>query len=145
MMKTNYQNQIVALWTAFLLGLLFHTQLGLMPLFHGHDVAHLHETNEITWIFWLMLLFFVLPMLAIITTPFTQARKYRVTHFWLTMIYSVLNLLHIVMDLFVTPIAWYQITLMVVLLLIGLLLNLVSYQWMKHYRPEKRLSDYQAI
>ena len=139
-MKTNYQDQIVALWTAFLLGILFHTQLGLMPLFHGQDVAHLHDGGEIAWIFWLMLVFFLLPLLAIIATTFTQTRKYRVLHFWLTVVYSVLNFLHVVMDLFVTPIAWYQIALMVVLFLIGLLLNIVGYQWLKHYRQEKRLS-----
>jgi hypothetical protein len=29
-----YPEKIAALWTTFLLGTLFHTQLGLMPLFH---------------------------------------------------------------------------------------------------------------
>ena len=35
----NYREKIIALWTVFLLGTLFHTQLALIPLFHGIDVA----------------------------------------------------------------------------------------------------------
>jgi hypothetical protein len=31
----------------------------------------------------------------------------------------------------VQPIAWYQVVLMLILFIIGLLLNLVSFQWMK--------------
>jgi hypothetical protein len=32
----------------------------------------------------------------------------------------------------VTPIEWYQIALMTILVLIGILLNLVAYRWMTH-------------
>jgi hypothetical protein len=35
------------------------------------------------------------------------------------------------MDLFVQPLLWYQIALMAFLFLVGLLLNLVAYQWMR--------------
>lgn len=37
---SHFQIKILVLWNVFLLGLLFHTDLGLMPLFHGLDVAH---------------------------------------------------------------------------------------------------------
>jgi len=130
----NYRERIIALWTAFLLGTLFHTQLGLMPLFHGLSVAESQpasQLSDISVIMWLMLGFFTLPILAIIATSFTDAKRYRVFHFALTVFYSVMNLLHIVADLFVQPILWYQIALMMILLLIGLVLNLVSFQWMK--------------
>jgi hypothetical protein len=30
----NYPSKIITLWAVFLLGMLFHSQLGLMPLFH---------------------------------------------------------------------------------------------------------------
>ena len=136
--QIDYQEKIVALWTVFLLGTLFHTQLALMPIFHGIDVAimgHHHQETasiaEITPILWGMLVFFILPMLAIATTVFFNFKRYRVFHFGLTVVYTVLNFLHVVMDLLVTPIAWYQIALMVLLFLIGILLNLVAYQWMR--------------
>lgn len=138
-MKSNYANQIIALWTAFLLVLLFHTDLGLMPLFHGQSVAHSQDTtSDISWILWSMLAFFLPPLLAIILPTFTDSKRYRAGHFWLTVIYSFLNLAHLIADLFVTPIAWYQIALMTILVLIGIVLNLVSYRWMMHYHQEKQ-------
>ncbi|WP_066381056.1 MULTISPECIES: hypothetical protein [unclassified Anabaena] len=133
-MSNNYQEKIIALWIVFLLGTLFHTQLALMPIFHGLSVIESEKANsldEISGIMWLMLGFFVLPMLAIIATAFTDARRYRVIHFALTVFYTVLNLSHLVLDLLLPQVIWYQITLMLLLFLIGLLLNLVAYQWMK--------------
>ena len=69
--RINYREKIIALWTVFLLGTLFHTQLALMPIFHGIDVAimsHHHQETatmaEIEPISWGMLLFFALSMLA---------------------------------------------------------------------------------
>ena len=49
----------------------------------------------------------------------------------MTLVYAVLNLAHLVADLLVDPIAWYQIALMSLLLAVGILLNLVAYQWLK--------------
>lgn len=134
----NYREKIIALWTVFLLGTLFHTQLALMPLFHGIDIAligHHHQQPatmaEISPILWGMLLFFILPMLAIVATAFYNSRRYRVWHFGLTVVYTVLNFFHAIADLLVTPIAWYQIALMLLLFFIGILLNIVSYQWLQ--------------
>ena len=134
----NYREKIIALWTVFLLGTLFHTQLALMPLFHGIDVAimgHHHQETatiaEIQPILWGMLLFFTVPLLAIVSTAFYELKRYRVFHFGLTIVYTVLNFIHLLADLLVTPIAWYQIFLMLLLFLIGILLNIVSYQWTK--------------
>ncbi len=135
-MSANYPERINALWTVFLLGTLFHTDLGLMPLFHGQTVAlsDAHGTANVSGILWLMLVFFTLPLVAIIATAFTHSRRYRVIHFGFTIIYSVLNFLHVTLDLMVKPIAWYQIALMIFLFGIGLLLNWVSWQWMKARR-----------
>jgi hypothetical protein len=148
-MKTqtlNYQEKIIVLWIVFLLGTLFHTQLGLMPLFHGISVVgtHAHEKAtdlaNIAYIFWLMLGFFVLPMLAIIVTAFYDSKRYRIVHFGLTIFYTVMNFLHIVFDLFVDPIAWYQIFLMVFVFLVGILLNIISFQWMQNRRYTRELA-----
>ncbi|WP_309732732.1 hypothetical protein [Chamaesiphon sp. OTE_75_metabat_556] len=144
-MKSNYSHQIIVLWIAFLLTLLFHTDLGLMPLFHGQNIAHSRDTQDISWILWLMLLFFIPPLLGIILPTFTNSKRYRVSHFWLTVIYSVLNFAHLIADLSVTPIVWYQIALMTILFFIGIVLNLVSYRWMthdRHEKPENRNSEY---
>jgi len=129
----NNRNQIIILWIVFLLGLLFHTDLGLMPLFHNLSVVSSPATNmdEIALIMWLMLGFFIPPMAAIIATAFINSRGYRKLHFALSLIYTMLNFSHLIADLMVKPVVWYQITLMVILLIIGLLINLVSFQWVK--------------
>jgi uncharacterized membrane protein len=134
-MSNNYPQKISALWTSFLLGILFHTDLALMPLFHDMEVEHTHAGGDINAVFGFMLVFFVLPMLAIIIPTFTNAKSYRTFHFGFTVVYSILNLGHLIADITVGA-PWYQIVLMVLLLLIGLLLNLVSFQWIK-YHPTK--------
>lgn len=132
-MAVSHREKIITLWAVFLLGTLFHTQLGLMPLFHNQSVAipDAHATDNIDWILWLMLGFFVVPMIAMIVPLFDDSKRDRKLHFGVTIFYSVMNLAHIVADLLVKPIAWYQIVLMVLLFLIGLLLNLVAFQWMQ--------------
>jgi hypothetical protein len=132
-MGFNLQQKIVILWIVFLLGLLFHTQLGLMPLFHGISVAEFQAQSlaQIAPVFWLMLAFFVLPIVAIVATLFLDSKAYRKFHFGLTLVFTVLNFAHLIADLMVQPIVWYQIALMVFLLAIGLLLNIVSFQWMR--------------
>lgn len=61
----------------FLLGLLFHTQLALMPLFHGLAILAPHgyvatSLTEIVPVLWGMLFFFLLPLLAM-DAPTTAA------------------------------------------------------------------------
>ncbi|MBW4481218.1 MAG: hypothetical protein KME14_01610 [Tildeniella torsiva UHER 1998/13D] len=134
--RPSFAVKIIALWTVFLLGTIFHTQLALIPLFHGLSVLAPHgqvatDISEISAILWLMLAFFTIPLLAIIGTCLLDSRRFRLGHFWVTVIYSVLNLAHLVVDLTIPPIAWYQIALMAVLFLVGLVLNRVAYQWAK--------------
>lgn len=132
-MTIKHQEKIITLWIVFLLGLLFHTQLGLMPLFHDLSIVSspAKDLSEISPVLWLMLAFFVVPMAAIVGTLFTDSYAYRKLHFSLTVFYTMLNISHLVADLFVIPIAWYQILLMVILVLLGLMINLVSFQWMR--------------
>ncbi len=144
-MAVGHRQKIIILWIVFLLGILFHTQLGLMPLFHNQNIAisDTHGTGSIAWILWSMLGFFVVPMIIMIVTLFSESNRYRKLQFGVTVFYSVLNFFHIVADLSVKPIAWYQIALMVLLFLIGLLLNLVSFQWMKEQVNHKLPREHQ--
>lgn len=146
-MAVSHREKIITLWAVFLLGTLFHTQLGLMPLFHNQSVAisDAGESGNIAGILWSMLGFFVVPMLAMIAPLFTDSRRYRKLHFSITVLYSILNLIHIIADLLVQPIAWHQIALMVMLFLVGLLLNLVSFQWMRERTNHQLLQDHSVI
>ncbi|MGB7085112.1 MAG: hypothetical protein WBD47_06135, partial [Phormidesmis sp.] len=51
-------------------------------------------------------------------------------HFVMTVVYTILNLLHLVIDTLIAAPS-YQLALMTLLLLVGLLVNVVSYQWIK--------------
>ena len=131
----DFTARITALWTVFLLGILFHTQLALMPLFHGLSVveSHTHNYVSVTAVMWFMLIFFCLPLLAIAGCAFYSSRQFRQLHFGLTLVYTGLNLLHFVMDSLIA-VPSYQLALMALLLGVGLLLNLVAYQWMQSSR-----------
>jgi hypothetical protein len=141
MTSDRYPDRIMALWTVFLLGTLFHSDLGLMPLFHGQSVAHsdaAEGTADPSGIFWAMLAFFIVPMAAIVTPTFTHGRRYRAFHFGITLLYSLLNFLHVVLDLMIQPIAWHQIALMAILFGVGLLLNWVAWQWWQEGKSYQR-------
>jgi ABC-type spermidine/putrescine transport system permease subunit II len=129
----DYCHRIINLWIVFLLGMLFHTDLGLMPLFHDLSVAEFHGQTiaDVVPIFWLMLMFFMIPLWAIVLLSFTQSRGTRQVHFGLTVVYSMLNLGHLMADLMLDEIVWYQIFLMVFLFLLGLLLNIVAWRWLR--------------
>ncbi len=139
-MANRYPTQINALWIAFLLGTLFHTDLGLMPLFHDQAVEHSHAGGNLDLVFGFMLFFFTIPMVLIILTTFTNSKGFRRLHFLVTVLYSVLNVGHLIADIVVQA-PWYQLVLMTLLLGIGLLLNLVSYQWLqkRYHRIRKTI------
>ncbi len=131
--------KVTALWTVFLLGLLLHTQLALMPLFHGVNVAesHTHEYISLDVVMWFMLIFFGLPLLAILGSVFWPSRQFRQLHFGMTLGYTVLNGIHLTMDVLVGAPS-YQLVLMVLLFGVGLLLNWVSYRWMRISKRDTR-------
>lgn len=132
--------QITVLWAVFLLGLLFHTQIALMPLFHGLGVLAPHghvatSLADIAPVLWGMLAFFLLPLLAMIAIVLSPSQRLRLAHLGLTGVYTLLNLAHLAADLVIRPIAWYQIVLMVLLVGVGLLLNRAAYQWVRLHAP----------
>lgn len=139
---SEFSARIIALWTVFLLGTLFHTQLALMPLFHNLSVAesHAHDYISLNAVMWFMLVFFSLPLLAIAGCAFYSSRRFRQLHFGMTLLYTGLNLLHFVLDSIIA-VPSYQLVLMALLFGVGLLLNGVAYQWMRtSNRTEQRLS-----
>ena len=133
-MNLTIQAQIIALWAVFLFGLIFHTQLALMPQLYGESVAiPSYKGKTPVSHLWGMLGFFVLPMIAIVATALNVSPLYRTIHFGLTVFYTVMNFLHVALDLRVKPIEWYQIALVTILLLNGIVLNVIAFHWMQYY------------
>jgi hypothetical protein len=126
------QAKIIALWAVFLFGTIFHSQLAFMPVLYGENVAMPSYKGKMPISHpWLMLGFYVIPMMAIVATVLTASQPYRLIHFGVTAFYTLMNFLHAAMDLTVRPIEWYQIALMVIVFINGVLLNILAFQWMQ--------------
>jgi hypothetical protein len=128
-----------SLWIAYLLAMLFHVQLGLMPLFHGLSVVIGNTVNpsRLTLVYWSMMGYFLLPLAALLMISWAASdgrgdapwRPWRRWHFWLSVIYSVTNLIHLIADIFIPDSRGDQVFLMALLLLIGLLINRQAWLW----------------
>jgi hypothetical protein len=130
--------RLITLWIAWLLAMLFHVDLGLMPLFHGQSPEiHSHVAEaQLPLLFVAMLAYFLLPLIAIVlisyadTAPTPAAwRPWRRLHFWFSVVYSVTNVPHLVADILVPDRRLDQIVLMVALTVFGLLINVEGWRW----------------
>ena len=84
-----------------------------------------------------MLLYFLMPLLAILLITWTASnpatsrrwRWWRRTHVWLSIVYTVTNIPHLIADIVVPDSRSDQVALMVVLLVLGLLINVEAWRW----------------
>lgn len=129
------------LWTAYLLAMLFHVDLGLMPLFHGlsPEIESHVPKESLAGIFWAMLLYFLLPLVSLLLIAYSDGveqgaqwrfwRRWRGFHFGLSVFYTATNIPHLIADILVPDSRGDQVFLMVVLLVIGLLINREAWLW----------------
>jgi hypothetical protein len=138
----NQALRLITLWIAWLLAMLFHVDLGLMPLFHGQSPEIHSQVQEgaLPLLFGAMLGYFLLPLIAIVLIayaatavgPATRWRPWRRIHFWFSVVYSVTNLPHLIADILVPDARLDQIVLMVALTVFGLLINVEAWRWWRH-------------
>lgn len=131
--------RVASLWAAWLLLMLFHVELGLMPLFHGASVEIKSKVpaSQLPRIFMAMLVYFLIPVLAMllaihaVSDPagWSNTRAWRQGQFLLTVIYSITNIAHLIADIRIPDSRRDQVVLMLVLTLVGLVLNLESWLW----------------
>ena len=141
----DHAQRLRSLWFAYLLAMLFHVDLGLMPLFHGlsPEIESQVPVARLPLVFWGMLIYFLIPLASILLIAWaasdpegeTRWRSWRRLHFWISVVYSVTNLPHLLADILVPDSRSDQVFLMGVLLAIGLLLNLESWRWWRQGRP----------
>lgn len=133
--------RLISLWIVWLLAMLFHVDLGLMPLFHGQSAEiHSHVPSAaLPWLFGAMLGYFLLPLIAIVLIAYACTSKatpqrwrgWRRLHFWFSVVYTITNLPHLVADILVPDRRIDQIVLMVALVLFGVLINLEGWRWVQ--------------
>ena len=137
--RIDHALRLRSLWIAYLLAMLFHVQLGLMPLFHGLSVVIGNTVNpsRLTLVYWSMMVYFLLPLAALLLISWAASdgrgdgpwRPWRRWHFWLSVLYSVTNLIHLIADIVIPDSRGDQVFLMALLLLIGLLINRQAWLW----------------
>jgi len=131
--------RVAGLWGAWLLLMVFHVQLGLMPLFHGASVeikSHV-PSAQLPRIFMAMLVYFLVPVIAMllaihaVSDPggWSNGSPWRQGQFLLTVLYSVTNVAHLIADIRIPDSRGDQVVLMLALTLVGLLLNLDAWLW----------------
>ncbi len=131
--------RLAALWGAWLLLMLYHVELGLMPLFHGLPVvikSHV-PPERLPRLFAAMLIYFLLPLAAMLLV--VQARSapgswadsslMRGVQFWFSLVYSLSNGLHLAADMVIPDSRRDQVVLMLALTALGVLINVEAWQW----------------
>ena len=131
--------RIAGLWAAWLLVMLFHVQLGLMPLFHGCtvEIKTLVPADRLPRLFMAMFVYFTIPVFAMLlafqaaseSLGWAAAPGWRAAQFWLSAAYSLTNIGHLIADIRIPDSRLDQVLLMFVLTIIGLLLSWQAWSW----------------
>ena len=135
--SVTYAQRLRSLWIGWFLCLLFHTDLGLMPLFHGlsPEIESQVAPETLPLVFWAMLLYFLVPLVAFVAIAYADGeagrpwRRWRWFHLGLGIVYSLTNIAHLVVDILIPDSRSDQVLLMAVMVLIGLLINRESWCW----------------
>ncbi|MCK4233791.1 hypothetical protein KAX75_05145 [candidate division WOR-3 bacterium] len=126
--------KVVTLWVIFLFGMTFHSLLAIMPLFWGGSIAMSPEQiakNPMAPSMWMVLLFFLIPMIIIVLTSFIETKWYRITNFVFTLLFTMMNIWHLIGHFGETSVDPRQIVLLTFVLIFGFFLNIVSFKWIK--------------
>lgn len=127
------------LWLCWILAMLFHTDLGLMPLFHGISPeieSHISEAR-LPLLFWAMLIYFLIPLASILLISYAASdgirprrwRSWKRIHFWISLLYTATNVPHLLADILIPDARGDQVALMGVLVILGVLINLEGWHW----------------
>ena len=133
-----------SLWLSWLLAMLFHVDLGLMPLFHGisPQIKGQVADSQLPGLFATMLGYFLVPLAAVVGIAYAcsnpsnrqltapkRRHPWRRIHFGVSVIYSLSNMVHLVADILVPDSRADQVVLMGVMVAIGLLINREAWLW----------------
>lgn len=131
--------RVAALWGAWLLVMVFHVQLGLMPLFHGCSVEIKTRVplERLPRLFMAMAVYFIVPVIAMllavhaVTEPsgWSASVVWRAGQFWLSALYTITNIVHLVADIRIPDSRGDQVVLMLIMALVGVLLSWETWQW----------------
>ena len=146
---SRYSLRLRHLWTAYLLAMLFHVELGLMPLFHGlsPQIESQVPKEDLPALFWAMLIYFLVPLFSLVLIAYADGseraahrrfwQRWRAVHFGLSVLYTITNIPHLIADILVPDSRGDQVFLMTVLLALGLLINREAWLWWRSGRASQ--------
>ena len=136
-----------SLWLSWLLAMLFHVDLGLMPLFHGisPQIKGQVADSQLPALFATMLGYFLVPLAVVVGIAYacsdptsrrhpsprhpSPRHPWRLAHVLLSVIYSLSNMVHLIADILVPDSRADQVVLMGVMVAVGLLINREAWLW----------------
>ena len=125
------QAKIIVLWGIILIGLIIHALIEMMPLFFGQSIAMPDATGTMPdQMAWMMLLFFLLPMVCIVGVLFCSSNWIKITNLLLAALFMLLNLVHFISDGLIAGSAL-QSVLLIFVLFSSVLLFIASLRWKK--------------
>lgn len=112
--------------------MVFHSLLAMMPLFFGASIAMPGSMGECQpSIMWMSLLIYLLPMLLIVLILFTEKKWFKIINFGFSILFTLMNIFHVIGHISEIPVQMVQVVLLTFVLISGILLNIVSYKWIK--------------
>jgi hypothetical protein len=146
--------RLIGLWVSWLLAMLFHVELGLMPLFHGvsPEIETKVPPGALPALYWAMLIFFALPVVALILTSYAPAgpihpgawKDWPRIQFWFSVVYTVANGMHLISDIVVPDGSGDQVALVAAMMVIGLLINREAWCWWQECRSSQKVPSASA-
>jgi len=106
--------------------------LAVLPVFFGEDIAMPGATGAVpASIAWMTLFFYLLPIIVIALTLFLETNWFRISNFVISLLITLMNIYHPIEHMKQSPVDPRQIVLLTFVLAFSILLNVVSYRWMK--------------
>ncbi len=123
------QSKIIVLWGLFLLGMVFHSLIGLMPLFFGESVAIAESTGKMPdSMAYMSLTFYLLPMVCIIVSLYTASQWHRVMNLIVATGFASASIFHLVAEVSSGVV---QVILLTFVFIVTAILAWTSYNWVR--------------
>ncbi len=131
-MKLENRLKVILLWIVFLFGMMAHSQLAVMPVFFGVDVAMPEATGSMpASMKWMYLFFYLVPMLLVVGAMLSDAKWFRITNLLLSGVFGLMNAFHLYEHFLETPKDMVQVVLLSCVFVFSIYQCVVSSKWVK--------------
>lgn len=136
-MKLENRMKVILLWIVLLFGMMAHSQLAVMPVFFGVDVAIPGAAGSMpVSMGWMCLFFYLVPLLLVVGVMSSGAKWFRITNLMFGGLIALLNASHLCEHAAEVPVDRVQVVLLGWVLIFSIIQCGVSFQWAKEKSPE---------